>query len=59
VPGSPSQPREESFAALVNDSCVELTGNTTELAIELADQLHDPALESGRTRLLWFCAWRP
>jgi hypothetical protein len=59
VPGSPSQPREESFAAQVNDSCVELTSDATELAGELSDQLHDPARESGRTRLLWFCAWRP
>ena len=59
VPGSPSQPREESFPALVNDSCVELTSCSRELAIDLVAQLHDPALESGRTRLLWFCAWRP
>lgn len=59
VPGAPSQPREESFPALVNGSCVELTSDSRELSIDLVARLHDPALESGRTRLLWFCAWRP
>ena len=59
VPGSPTQPREESFPALVNDSCDSITGDASLRSIELAIQFHDPALESGRTRLLWFCAWRP